>query len=786
MYEEVSTFRSPASTGSLQNFVPESSRHEIVEAPMDEEFDEEEAAFCAEAEAFARKCDVHELAVQRLVQDLVEDDELEASKKQSNSSLGMKTDEMGSVTIANDSTMEPQRQENVQNGRDEGSNEANSAHTGMEQIEAGSLSKTKALVNDTSGLQSPMQDNKRTHKQANNHSGFNQNGKKAHQLDHMASKKRIYPMKEKAQDKPLSQSPSKTQATSPLKPSKSTNPSSVKKLIAEPDKVCTSSFSTSKRLLDNDRIQTKVKEFPHTRKPADSAVSSERNGSSVSRENPDLGPFLLKLAKQTIACGDKPQKALEYAARAAKAYEVAADGKHSLDLVMSLHVLAALHCSLGQFEEAVTVLKHSLNVPTLEAGVQEHALAAFAGYMQLGDTFALLGKGEEALSAYRIGLDVQMGALGEKDPRVGETCRYLAEAHAQALQFDKAEELCQHALDIHREHSVPASVEEATDRRLMGLIYNGKGQYEAALEHLVLASMALITNGRDIEVAAVDASIGDTYVLLGRLDEAVFSYQKALTVLKAAKGESHVTVASLYISLAELYLKTGKLREARAYCESALRIFTKQGGGPLLEEVATGLTEIAIIYEALNEHEHALSFLQKALVILETAPGQQSAVAGVEAQIGVFHYMHGDYEDARTFFSKAVSKLRASAEKNSPLFGIVLNQMGLSCVQLSDIQAAVDIFEESRSILEAVCGPHHPDTLSVNSNLAGAYDAVGRLDDAIAVLEYTLEAREDMHGIGDMEVEDEKARLAELLKEARQPRARKYHSSLHSTVQANT
>lgn len=345
-----------------------------------------------------------------------------------------------------------------------------------------------------------------------------------------------------------------------------------------------------------------------------------------------------------------------------------------------------------------------------------------------------------------------------------------------ALQFDKAEELCQHALNIHKEHSAPASVEEATDRRLMGLIHNGKGEHEAALEYLELATIALVTNGRDTEVAAVDASIGDTYASLGRFDEAVSSYQKALTVLKASMGGNHVSVAELYISLAELYSKTGKAREARAHCESALKIFTKQGGSHLLEEVATGLTEIATIYEALNEHEHALVFLQKALAILEAVPGQQSAVAGIEAQMGVFHYMHGDYSDARTFLGKAVSKLRTSAEKNSALFGIVLNQMGLSCVQLSDVREAVDLFKESRTVLEAVCGPHHPDTLSVYSNLAGAYDALGRWDDAIAILEYTLEAREDIHGSGDMEVEDEKARHAELLKEARLRKARKYLS----------
>ena len=62
---------------------------------------------------------------------------------------------------------------------------------------------------------------------------------------------------------------------------------------------------------------------------------------------------------------------------------------------------------------------------------------------------------------------------------------------SQALQFDKAEEFCQHALEIDRECNAPLSIEELSDRRLMSLICNEKGDHEAALEHLLLASMAL-------------------------------------------------------------------------------------------------------------------------------------------------------------------------------------------------------------------------------------------------------------------------------------------------------
>lgn len=499
----------------------------------------------------------------------------------------------------------------------------------------------------------------------------------------------------------------------------------------------------------------------------------------ASLDNPDLGPFLLKLARDTIASGEGSSKALDYAIRASKSFErCAVDGEPSLDLVMSLHVLAAIYCSLGKFDEAVPALQRAITVPDLTRGM-DHALAAFSGYMQLGDTYSMLGQVDKSIASYEEGLKIQIEALGETDPRVGETCRYLAEANVQAMNFDKAEELCKRTLEIHRAHSEPASIEEAADRRLMALVCEAKGDYESALEHLVLASMAMIANGQDNEVAAIDVSIGNIYLSLCRFDEAIFSYQKALTVFKSSKGDNHPSVASVFVRLADLYNRTGKLRESKSYCENALRIYAKPVPGTTSEEIAGGLTEISAIYESVDEPEEALKLLQKAMKLLEDKPGQQSTIAGIEARMGVMFYMVGRYEEARNSFESAVAKLRSSGERKSAFFGVVLNQMGLACVQLFKIDEAAELFEEARAILEQECGPCNQDTLGVYSNLAATYDAMGRVADAIEILEYVLKLREEKLGIANPDFEDEKNRLAELLKEAGRARNKKAKSLEH-------
>ncbi|KAL8043885.1 hypothetical protein ABFX02_08G011900 [Erythranthe guttata] len=502
-----------------------------------------------------------------------------------------------------------------------------------------------------------------------------------------------------------------------------------------------------------------------------SSMKNENNG-----EPGYLGPYLLKQARDIIASGENSHKALELALRAMSSFEISAK-KANLDHVMCLHVVSALYCRHGRYTEAIPILEKSIEIPVMDLG-HNHALAKFAGCMQLGDTYAMLGQIENSILFYTAGLEIQRQVLGEKDPRFGETCRYLAEAHVQAIQFDEAEKLCLMALDIHKENgsSSSASPEEAADRRLLGLICESKGNYEGALEHYVLASMAMAANGHNADVAAIDCSIGDAYLSLARYDEAVSAYKKGLEMFKSSKGENHPSVASVFVRLADLHNKIGKFSDSKSYCESALRIYAKPVPGSPKEEIASGLVDISAIFESMNEPERALQLLKKALKVYGTAPGQQSIIAGIEAQMGVLYYILGSYPEAYSSLKNAVMKFRSTGEKKSALFGIALNQMGLACVQLLLINEAADLFEEARDILEAECGPYHADTLGVYSNLAGTYDAMGRTCDAIEILEYVVEMREEKLGTANPDVEDEKRRLAELLKEVGKVRTRKSRS----------
>ncbi|KAL2943207.1 Protein KINESIN LIGHT CHAIN-RELATED 2 [Bienertia sinuspersici] len=505
-------------------------------------------------------------------------------------------------------------------------------------------------------------------------------------------------------------------------------------------------------------------------------------------DNPDLGPYLLKKARDIICSGDNTKRVWELMVRAKKSFESCTFDKPNLDYVMCLHMLASIHCGAGKLNEAIPLLEQSIEIPRIELG-QNHALAKFVGCMQLGDIYATKGDIEKAIDFYKVGLEIQKEVLGDKDTRFGETCRYVAEAYIQAFEFDEAEKLCQMALDIHKVNGLPPSIEEASNRRLMGLICESKGNYEAALEHYVSARMGIHCSGQVSVVANIDCNIGDAYLALGRYDEAIVSYEKALASYKSSKGKRHPTVASVFVRLGELYNKVGKFGKSKWYCESALEIYNKpppSTSGTNVEDIANGLTDLASIYESMNEIEQALNLLHKALELNSSSISSsnitvpKSKVAGIEVQIGVIHFMLGNYIDSYSFLKSAVVKFQVSGEKvsSSSLYAITLNQLGLACVKLYKISEAAHHFDQARSMLERQYGLFHPDTLAVYTNLAATYDALGSWDDAIELLEFVVVMREEKLGTADPVVDDEKRRLTELLSDA--GKARRYSKSLET------
>lgn len=70
-------------------------------------------------------------------------------------------------------------------------------------------------------------------------------------------------------------------------------------------------------------------------------------------------------------------------------------------------------------------------------------------------TYAMAGQIENSILCYTASLDIQRQVLGEMDSHVGETYKYLAEAHVQALEFDEAKKIVQRLTSLKNGLRIP-------------------------------------------------------------------------------------------------------------------------------------------------------------------------------------------------------------------------------------------------------------------------------------------------------------------------------------------
>lgn len=195
--------------------------------------------------------------------------------------------------------------------------------------------------------------------------------------------------------------------------------------------------------------------------------------------------------------------------------------------------------------------------------------------------------------------------------------------------FRRAEKVLREALD--------GGANYADIHYTLGLIYHQWGKQEKAVEHF---EKSVAVNPVYTEALL---ALAITLNELGRYDEAKAAHQRAGSSLmrpgKVATGSLFGgKIANLHAELGELYLALGRNEEAIAEYRKALRI--APGFSDLRVRLAVALRETGRLQEGLAEVERALA----------DHPGLLSALS----QLGILRYLLGRKDEARRAWEEAL------------------------------------------------------------------------------------------------------------------------------------
>jgi tetratricopeptide (TPR) repeat protein/CHAT domain-containing protein len=243
----------------------------------------------------------------------------------------------------------------------------------------------------------------------------------------------------------------------------------------------------------------------------------------------------------------------------------------------------------------------------------------------------------------------------------------------------------------------------------------------------------------------LDRRIGQLYQA-GKISEAIPLARRALALWEKARGPRHPDVATALSNLAVLYRRQGRYADAEPLYKRALAIREK-ALGPDRPEVARSLTNLAGIYDNQDRYAEAEPLYKRALAIYEKALGPHHPdVATTLDDLAELYNKQGSYAEAEPLYRRALAINEKALGPDHPDVAASLNNLALLYEDQGRYADAEPLFRRTLAIVEKARRPSHPDVATALSNLAELYNEQNRYADAEPLLKRALAIREKAFG----------------------------------------
>ncbi|RLN89265.1 hypothetical protein BBJ28_00012658 [Nothophytophthora sp. Chile5] len=247
------------------------------------------------------------------------------------------------------------------------------------------------------------------------------------------------------------------------------------------------------------------------------------------------------------------------------------------------------------------------------------------------------------------------------------------------------------------------------------------------------------------DIAAMQREIRDAYKYVALLG----AWPGCRDLVKAHFGEAHPVYAGTVTNIALMYKSLGRLEEAVESYEFALQTY-KASVGEQHASFATTLYNLGLVYRALaishagmervDALHRALECFQEALktrrAILE--PGHPDIALSM-SNLGVIHWQNKQADKAFAALSEAVELLEKKVGPASALTALAKNNLAFAKKEAREYSEAIELYEQVLAVRKQVLGSDHNETIMARHNLAEAYRASGNEDKAVEIQNEILE-----------------------------------------------
>ena len=302
----------------------------------------------------------------------------------------------------------------------------------------------------------------------------------------------------------------------------------------------------------------------------------------------------------------------------------------------------AIHM-LDKIEEKVVSKQHEKHMVMAEIQIQRGNLHEYKGnYRKAWAAF------EKALRVYEMQQPPDSANMARCYNLVGRMVGYAGE-------YDEAIEWYEKSLALSLKLFGDNHTYVSTAYMNIGVNYENRGDYRQALDFYNKSLQIRIKDKKNQSLVG-DAlhNMGNSWYYLGEYDKAWDHYIRALNIYQISLGNTHVSVAYSYLSLAIIQAEKKNYEQSIKYFDKELEI-KQMNYDPLHPDLAYSYNNKGLLFFRMKAHEKALKSYDKALEICQHAFGKKHPyLAQTYANIAEVYRDLGEYDNALLYNQRAL------------------------------------------------------------------------------------------------------------------------------------
>lgn len=270
----------------------------------------------------------------------------------------------------------------------------------------------------------------------------------------------------------------------------------------------------------------------------------------------------------------------------------------------ALTALAYLLRNVGETKLSLELAEQVLRFPAVAENLPHHSDAMY----QIGQHHFNNGKISQAFAAFHQALAL----LPETSPKRVGILVTLANLYQSTSEFDNALQFFERAFENLR--VFPDVYNQAQARHLYGLCHFNLDDDETAIKNFTIAANLREKFGNRRGQAISLSLLGMSLHSLGKYDEALPIFQKALLISQELEDKINQLDTLIYIS--QIYQAKGDLQSALRFYDQAFALFSQKSGSTALSSfhLSRGVTyaKLSNLIDARRDFEKAESLYRRA------------------------------------------------------------------------------------------------------------------------------------------------------------------------------